>query len=48
MKEKKYIVTETDFNKCIGDWLNDDNVNYREYVRGIKLFKEFLDEQERK
>lgn len=40
-----YKVTDRDFERCIGYWLNSNNKNYQQYVQGIKLFKEYLDEQ---
>lgn len=40
-----YTITDQDFNECIGDWLNADNPNFQNYVKGIKLFKEYLEEK---
>jgi hypothetical protein len=40
----KYTITDEDFNRCIGSWLNANNSKYQTYVQGIKLFKEYLDE----
>lgn len=42
---RKYTITDEDFNRCIGDWLNADNSNFQAYAQGIKLFHDYLDER---
>ena len=37
-----YTFTPNDYNDFIANWLNDENDNYQDYVKGVKLFKEYL------
>lgn len=43
-KTKKYKVeiTEKEVNDFIAVWLNEENENYPVYVKGVKLFIEYL------
>lgn len=40
----KYSFTSNELNAFIASWLNEDNSNYVKYVKGVKLFIEYLDE----
>lgn len=41
----KYLVTTTDFEHFIADWLSSDHPDYQLYVKGVKLFREYLEEE---
>lgn len=43
IKETK--LRDRDVERFIADWLNSDHEDYAKYVKGIKLFKQFLEEE---
>ena len=42
---KEYNFTKEEFNEFIAAWLNSDHQDYSKYVRGAKLFLEFLEDK---
>lgn len=44
----EYKVTTSDIEHFIADWLNSEHENYATYVKGIKLFVEYLEERNAK
>ena len=41
----RYEITKKDVDDFIADWLNEDNENFPLYVKGTKLFIEYLREK---
>ena len=44
----EYKVNNSDFEHFIADWLNSEHDNYRIYVKGVKLFRDYLNERNQK
>jgi hypothetical protein len=42
---EQFVVTSQDFDNFIGSWLNEEHIEYRNYVKGTKLFKLYLQEK---
>jgi len=40
-----YAVSERDFEHFIAEWLNSENSKYSQFVEGVKLFRQYLDER---
>lgn len=41
-----YKFDEQDFNAFIAHWLNEDHPNFVAYVKGMKLFLEYLESRD--